>query len=76
MSHDAVSVVTLPVINVTATAPAASFTVHYRDGTKREVHMVDGELNLGPWHMIERGFVLTVSGDPVLSVGTIGEAKD
>jgi hypothetical protein len=62
--------------NVTATAPAAPITVHYRDGTKREIHMVDGELNLGPEHLIERVVVATVSGDPVLSVGTIGEATD
>lgn len=63
-------------VNVTATAPAAPITVHYRDGTKREIHWVDGELNLGLAHLIERVVVLTVSGDPVLSVGTIGEAKD
>lgn len=60
-------------VNVTATAPAAPITVHYRDGTKREVHMVDGELNLGPEHLIARVVVNTVSGDPVISLGTVSD---
>lgn len=63
-------------VNVTATAPAAPVTVHYWDGTSRAVHLVDGELDLGPAHLVKEVSVNTVSGDPVVSLGTIGEAKD
>lgn len=62
-------------VAVTATAVSAPVTVHYRDGTTHEVHVVDGELNLGPQHLIAKVVVNTVDGDPVVSVGTIAEAK-
>lgn len=59
-------------INVAATtATAPPVTVHYRDGTKREFHMIDGSLDLGPEHLIARIVVNTItSDDAVISVGT------
>lgn len=65
-------------VNVTATAPASPVTVHYWDGTSRDILMEGGQFNLGPEHLIKQVVIRTATSSPdcVLSVGTIGEAKD
>lgn len=65
-------------VNVVATAaPTPPVTVYYWDGTSRDVFFKDGELNLGPEHLIKQVVVRTTEASPdcVLSVGTIDEAK-
>lgn len=65
-------------VNAATTAPASPVTVHHWDGTSREVLMEDGAFNLGPAHLVKAVVVTSASASPdcVLSVGTIGEAKD